>query len=71
MMEFKYKGTTVRPYEPFYYNKSEGYMKGSLKRLARTILADEHPLAVIIEVGEETDINMRKLGGGCMSYAKS
>lgn len=56
MREFEYKGTTVRPYEPFYYNKSEGYMKGSLKGLARTILADEHPLAVIIEVDEETDI---------------
>lgn len=56
MAEFKYKGAVVRPYEPFYYNKSVGYMKGSLKGLARTILADEHPLAVIIEVDEETDI---------------
>ena len=55
MREFKYKGAVVRPYEPFYYNKSEGYMKGSLKGLARTILAEGHPLAVIIEVDEETD----------------
>ena len=55
MKEFKYKGAAVRPYEPFYYNKSEGYMKGSLKGLARTILADVHPMAVIIEVDEETD----------------
>lgn len=56
MREFKYKGTIVRPYEPFYYNKSEGYMKGSLKGLARTILADVHPMAVIIEVDEETGV---------------
>lgn len=55
MTEFKYKGVTVRPYEPFYYTKSEGYMKGSIKGLARTILADVHPMAVIIEVDEETD----------------
>lgn len=55
MREFRYKGAIVRPYEPFYYNKSEGYMKGSLKGLARTILADEHPQIVIIEVDEETD----------------
>ena len=23
MKEFKYKGAVVRPYEPFYYNKSQ------------------------------------------------
>ena len=52
--EFKYKGATVRPYEPFYYNKSERFFKGSMV-VARTLLADEHPQAVIIEIDEETD----------------
>ena len=54
MREFKYKGATVRPYEPFYYNKSERFFKGSMA-VARTLLADEHPQAVIIEIDEETD----------------
>ena len=55
MREFKYKGAIVRPYEPFYYNKSEKFFKGSMGGVARTILADEHPQMVIIEVNEETD----------------
>ena len=54
MKEFKYKGAVVRPYEPFYYNKSERFFKGSMV-VARTLLADEHPQAVIIEIDEETD----------------
>lgn len=49
MREFKYKGAMVRPYEPFYYNKSERFFKGSMA-VARTLLADEHPQAVIIEI---------------------
>lgn len=49
MREFKYKGAMVRPYEPFYYNKSERFFKGSMV-VARTLLADEHPQAVIIEI---------------------
>ena len=53
MKEFKYKGAVVRPYEPFYYNKSERFFKGSMV-VARTLLADEHPQAVIIEIDEET-----------------
>ena len=54
MKEFKYKGAVVRPYEPFYYNKSERFFTGSMV-VARTLLADEHPQAVIIEIDEETD----------------
>ena len=49
MREFKYKGATVRPYEPFYYNKSERFFRGSMV-VARTLLADERPQAVIIEI---------------------
>ena len=49
MKEFKYKGATVRPYEPFYYNKSERFFRGSMV-VARTLLADERPQAVIIEI---------------------
>lgn len=30
MREFKYKGATVRPYEPFCYNKSEKFFNGSM-----------------------------------------
>ena len=30
MREFRYKGAIVRPYEPFYYNKSEKFFKGSM-----------------------------------------
>ena len=50
MREFKYKGATVRPYEPFCYNKSEKFFNGSMIGVARTLLADEHPQAVIIEI---------------------
>ena len=31
MKEFKYKGATVRPYEPFNAHQSEGYSEGSLR----------------------------------------
>ena len=55
MKEFKYKGALVRPYEPFCYNKSERFFKGSMGGVARTLLADGHPQAVIIEIDEETD----------------
>ena len=55
MREFKYKGAVVRPYEPFCYNKSEKFFNGSMGGgVARTLLADEHPQAVIIEIDEET-----------------
>ena len=50
MREFKYKGATVRPYEPFCYSKSEKFFNGSMGGVARTLLADEHPQAVIIEI---------------------
>ena len=55
MREFKYKGAVVRPYEPFCYNKSEKFFNGSMGGVAITLLADEHPQAVIIEIDEETD----------------
>ena len=55
MREIKYKGAVVRPYEPFCYNKSEKFFNGSMGGVARTLLADEHPQAVIIEIDEETD----------------
>ena len=29
--EFKYKGATVRPYEPFNVHQSEGFSEGSLR----------------------------------------
>ena len=50
MREFKYKGAVVRPYEPFCYSKSEKFFNGSMGGVARTLLADEHPQAVIIEI---------------------
>lgn len=56
MKEFKYKGAIVRPYEPFCYNKSEKFFKGSMGGVARTLLAEGVPQAVIIEIDEETDI---------------
>ena len=56
MREFKCKGAIVRPYEPFAYNKSEKYFRGSIRGLSRTVLADGNPQVVIIEVDEETDI---------------
>ena len=31
MREFKYKGATVRPYEPFNAHQSEGYTIGSIR----------------------------------------
>ena len=30
MREFKYKGATVRPYEPFHENYSERFFSGSI-----------------------------------------
>ena len=55
MKEFKYKGATVRPYEPFYYNKSERFFRGSMGGVSRTLLTDGCPQAVIIEIDEGTD----------------
>ena len=59
MNEFIYKGATVRPYEPFYYNKSGRYTKGSMSDVARTLLSDAHPQAIIIEINEEADTTKR------------
>ena len=52
--EFKYKGATVRPYEPFNVHQSEGFSDGSLRGgVCPTLRANKHDLVVIIE-NEET-----------------
>ena len=54
MKEFKYKGATVRPYEPFHENYSERFLNGYRSRgLSPTICSNKHDLIVIIE-NEET-----------------
>ena len=55
MKEFKYKGVTVRPYEPFHKDYSERFLHGFRARgLSPTICSNKHDLIVIIE-NEETD----------------
>ena len=54
MREFKYKGATVRPYEPFHEHYSERFFSGSVGGVSPTIYAFKHDLIVIIE-NEETD----------------
>ena len=54
MKEFKYKGATVRPYEPFHENYSESFFRGSVSGVSPSICAFKHDLIVIIE-NEETD----------------
>ena len=58
MREFKYKGATVRPYEPFHEHYSESYFRGSISGVSPTICAFKHDLIVIIE-NEETDTTQR------------
>ena len=53
MREFKYKGATVRPYEPFNEHYSESFFRGSVSGVSPTICAFKHDLIVIIE-NEET-----------------
>ena len=54
MREFKYKGATVRPYEPFHEHYSERFFSGSIGGgVSPTICAFKHDLIVIIE-NEET-----------------
>ena len=58
MREFKYKGATVRPYEPFHEHYSERFFSGSIGGVSPTICSNKHDLIVIIE-NEETDITQR------------
>ena len=58
MREFKYKGATVRPYEPFHEHYSERFFSGSVGGVSPAICAFKHDLIVIIE-NEETDITQR------------
>ena len=53
MREFKYKGSTVRPYEPFHEHYSERFFSGSVGGVSPSICAFKHDLIVIIE-NEET-----------------
>ena len=54
MKEFKYKGATVRPYEPFHENYSERFFSGSIGGgVSPSLLAGKQDLVVIIE-NEET-----------------
>ena len=50
--EFKYKGATVRPYEPFHEHYSESFFSGSRGGVAPGICAFKHDLIVIIEKEE-------------------
>ena len=52
--EFKYKGATVRPYEPFHENYSERFFSGSIGGgVSPSLLAGKQDLIIIIE-DEET-----------------
>lgn len=53
MKEFKYKGATVRPYEPFHEHYSERFFSGSVGGVSPAICAFKHDLIIIIE-DEET-----------------
>ena len=55
MKEFKYKGVTVRPYEPFHKDYSESFFRGSVSGVSPTICAFKHNLIVIIENEETTN----------------
>ena len=52
MREFKYKGATVRPYEPFHEHYSERFFSGSVGGVSRSICGGKDELSVIIENGE-------------------
>ena len=49
MREFKYKGATVRPYEPFHEHSSEWFFSGSVGGVSPSICAFNHDLIVILE----------------------
>ena len=53
--EFKYKGATVRPYEPFHEHYSERFFSGSIGGggVSPSLLAGKQDLIIIIE-DEET-----------------
>ena len=54
MREFKYKGATVRPYEPFHEHYSESFFRGSIGGgVSPSLLAGKQDLIIIIE-DEET-----------------
>ena len=53
MREFKYKGATVRPYEPFHEHYSERFFSGSMGGVSPSLLAGKQDLIIIIE-DEET-----------------
>ena len=55
MREFKYKGATVRPYEPFHEHYSERFFSGSVDGVSPSICAFKHDLIVIIENEETSD----------------
>lgn len=55
MREFKYKGATVRPYEPFHEHYSERFFSGSVGGVSPSICAFKHDLIVIIENEETTN----------------
>ena len=55
MREFKYKGATVRPYEPFHEHYSERFFSGSVGGVSPSICASKHDLIVIIENEETTN----------------
>ena len=54
MREFRYKGATVKPYEPFHEHYSERFFSGSVGGVSPSICAFKQDLIVIIE-NEETD----------------
>ena len=56
MREFKYKGATVRPYEPFHEHYSERFFSGSIGgRVSPSLLAGKQDLIIIIEDEETTN----------------
>ena len=55
MREFKYKGATVRPYEPFNAHQTDGFSVGSLRGVCPTLRANKHDLIIIIEDEETTN----------------
>ena len=55
MREFKYKGATVRPYEPFHENYSERFFSGSIGGVSPSLLAGKQDLIIIIEDEETTN----------------
>lgn len=55
MRESKYKGATVKPYEPFHEHYSESFFRGSVSGVSPTICAFKHDLIIIIEDEETTN----------------